>query len=229
MDASPKHDAATGKPLLERKPLLRATSPQLKELRQLRVAVVHPDDADGRLLVQQLQRIGCQVQALWPPQPSLPEGTDVVFLAVRPDHLQLHHPWTRGEGENPPTAIAVVNYENPTVVCAVLELQVQAILPSPIRSFGLLSTLVLARRNHKESRQQQHRIARLQAKLLGQRRVTEAKSILMQTHGIGEDQAYEMIRAQAMSRRSSVEDVAQAIVHASEILSLGKGSGRPPP
>ena len=41
----------------------RATPPQLKELRTLRVAVLHPDDADGRQLTQQLQRIGCQVQA----------------------------------------------------------------------------------------------------------------------------------------------------------------------
>ena len=228
MDAAPNKEtgsAATGRPLLERKPLLRATSPQLKELRQLRIAIVHPDDADGRLLAQQLQRIGCQVKAIWPPQPSLPEGTDVVFLAVRPDHLQLNYTWTQGEGESPPTAIAVVNYENPTIVSAVLELQVQAILPTPIRSFGLLSTLVLARRNHKESRQQQQRIAKLQAKLLGQRRVAEAKAILMQTHQINEDQAYDMIRAQAMSRRSSVEEIAQAIVHASEILSLGKGVG----
>jgi AmiR/NasT family two-component response regulator len=47
----------------------------------------------------------------------------------------------------------------------------------------------------------------------------------MQTHQINEDQAYDMIRAQAMSRRSSVEEIAQAILHASEILSLGKGVG----
>lgn len=226
MDSAPNKDACgdPGRPVPERKPLLRATSPQLRELRQLRVAVVHPDDADGRLLTQQLQRIGCQVQAIWPPQPGLPEGTDVVFLAVRPDLLPMHFSWT--QCEDAPTAIAVVNYENPTIVSAMLELQVQAVLPSPIRSFGMLSTLVLARRNHKESRQQQQRIAKLQTKLLGQRRVAEAKAVLMQAHGIGEDQAYEMIRTQAMGRRTSVEDIAQAIVHASEILSLGKGPGR---
>lgn len=40
---------------------LRATAPQLKELRTLRIAVIHPDDGDGRLLNQQLQRIGCLV------------------------------------------------------------------------------------------------------------------------------------------------------------------------
>ena len=81
---------------------------------------------------------------------------------------------------------------------------------------------------HKPGERREHmqqRIAKLQAKLLGQRRVAEAKAILMQTHQINEDQAYDMIRAQAMSRRSSVEEIAQAIVHASEILSLGKRVG----
>ena len=51
----------------QRNSALRATPQQLKELRTLNVAVIHPDDADGRQLTQQLQRIGCRVQAFWPP------------------------------------------------------------------------------------------------------------------------------------------------------------------
>eukprot|EP01032_Pedospumella_encystans_P031633 gene31633-35715_t len=60
---------------------LRVTPPQLKELRLLKIAVIHPDDSDGRQLTQQLQRIGCQVQAFWPPVQALPEGIDVAFMA----------------------------------------------------------------------------------------------------------------------------------------------------
>ena len=121
----------------------RATPPQLKELRTLRVAVLHPDDGDGRQLTQQLQRIGCQVQAFWPPIATLPEGTDVVFLAVHPEVTQLEFEWARAE--SPPTCIAVVNYENPTIVETVLRLGAKAVLPAPVRSFGLLSALVIAR------------------------------------------------------------------------------------
>ena len=121
----------------------RATPAQLKELRLLRVAVLHPDDTDGRQLTQQLQRIGCQVQAFWPPVPALPEGIDVVFLAVQPEISQMEFDWTKAE--NPPTCIAVVNYENPTIVDTVLRLGAKAVLPSPVRSFGLLSALVIAR------------------------------------------------------------------------------------
>lgn len=197
----------------------RATPAQLKELRLLRVAVLHPDDADGRQLTQQLQRIGCQVQAFWPPVPTLPEGIDVVFLAVQPEILQLEFDWARAE--NPPTCIAVVTYENPTIVDTVLRLGARAVLPAPVRSFGLLSALVIARTVSGEIQGQARRIRKLEAKLNGARCIAEAKSILMRTRNVSELQAYDLIRDQAMSKRVTTEDIAAAIVNANEILSMG--------
>jgi len=196
----------------------RATSQHLKELRQLHIILMHPDDADGLLLAQQLQRIGCQVRSVWPPVQQLPGDPDIVLLAVRPDFLHLLMPWA--SGEQAPALVAVVNYENPTIVSAVLELKAQAVLPSPIRSFGLLSTLVVARQIHKEHRQMQQHVHKLQNKLLGQRRVTDAKAILIATHQVSEDRAYEMLREQAMKKRVSVEEIAQAIIGASELLGM---------
>jgi AmiR/NasT family two-component response regulator len=60
---------------------------------------------------------------------------------------------------------------------------------------------------------------------MGQRHVAQAKTILMRTHQVSEDQAYDLIREQAMNKRSTIEDISIAIVNASEVLSLGqKGS-----
>jgi len=72
---------------------VRSTPQLLKDLRTLKIVVFHPDDSDGRQLTQQLQRIGCQVQAFWPPLPSLPEGVDVIFLAVRPESVATDFAW----------------------------------------------------------------------------------------------------------------------------------------
>ena len=94
--------------------VMRATPSLLKDLRTLRIAVYHPDDADGRQLTQQLQRIGCQVQTFWPPAPTLPEGLDAVFLAVRPDVIDLGFEWAKSD--DGPMVIAIVTYENPTIV-----------------------------------------------------------------------------------------------------------------
>ena len=198
---------------------LRVTPPQLKELRALKIAVIHPDDADGMQLTQQLQRIGCQVQAFWPPVQVLPAGIDIAFMAVRPDIIGLRFEWT--QREDAPTVIAVVTYENPTIVDAVLALGAQAVLPSPVRSFGLLTALVLARETHKENRSLTRRLRKVEAKLLGARHLADAKAVMMKTHAISEIQAYDLIREQAMSKRTTVEEIAAMIVHASEVLSLG--------
>ena len=198
---------------------LRVTPPQLKELRELKIAVIHPDDADGIQLTQQLQRIGCQVQAFWPPVQVLPAGIDIAFMAVRPDIIGLRFEWT--QREDAPTVIAVVTYENPTIVDAVLALGAQAVLPSPVRSFGLLTALVLARETHKENLFLTRRLRKVEAKLLGARHLADAKAVMMKTHDISEAQAYDLIREQAMSKRTTVEEIAAMIVHASEILFLG--------
>jgi AmiR/NasT family two-component response regulator len=202
-----------------KRPTLRVTPTQVKELRTLRIAVVHPDDSDGRQLTQQLQRIGCQVQAFWPPVQTLPEGIDVAFVAVRPDLIGQRFEWTRSE--NAPAIVAVVNYENPTIIDVVLELGAGAVLPSPVRSFGLLSVLVVVREAHKESRSLARRLRKVEAKLLGMRSLADAKAILMKTHDLSESEAYDLIRDQAMSKRTTTEEIAAAIVNANEILSLG--------
>ena len=198
---------------------LRVTPPQLKELRALKIAVIHPDDADGMQLTQQLQRIGCQVQAFWPPVQILPAGIDIAFMAVRPDIVGLRFEWT--QREDAPTVIAVVTYENPTIVDAVLALGAQAVLPSPVRSFGLLTALVLARETHKVKQSLTRRLRKAEAKLHGARHLADAKAVMMKTHNISETQAYDLIRDQAMSKRTTIEEIAAAIVHASEVLSLG--------
>ncbi|PTX03465.1 ANTAR domain-containing response regulator [Pararhodobacter aggregans] len=190
----------------------------LRELRALRVAVFHPQDSDGEQLTQQLQRIGCQVQAFWPPLPEPPADTNVVFLAVRPDVIKLEFPWSKAE--NAPTIIAVVNYENPVIVDALLRLGAKSVIASPVRSFGLLSALVVARHVSEQARTKDRQIARLEGKLFGIRKVSEAKSILMETRGISDKEAYQVIREQAMSKRVSTEEIANAIINANSILSF---------
>ena len=192
----------------------------LKELRSLKVAIFHPDDSDGQLLTQQLQRIGCQVQAYWPPLPALPDNLDVVFLAVRPDSIDFGYEWAKGE--DCPTIIAVVTYENPTIIQAVLRIGAAGVLPSPVRSFGLLSTLVLARESTVTAKTAAKRIRKLEAKILGIRRINDAKEILMRTRNISESQAYDLIREQAMNKRVSTEEIASAIINANEIFSSSK-------
>lgn len=198
------------------------TSRLLRELRSLRVVVFHPSDHDGEEIIRQLQRIGCQVKAFWPPLDVVPDEVDLVFLAVRPEVLAHDYSWLKMEPT--PPLIAVVNYENPTIVEAVIKVTAHGILASPVKSFGLLTSIVVARQLAAKEREQAKHIDRLEQRLAGIRRLTKAKAILMQTRDISEDQAYEIIREQAMSKRVTTEEIATAIINANEILGFKKGS-----
>ena len=198
--------------------LQRSTPDLLRNLRNTRVMVFHPKDADGEMLAQQLQRIGCQVITMWPPLPDLPDTVDFVFCAVGPDHPPVDGSWMGGETSVP--VIAIINYENPTVVDAALRLGAQAVLTSPVRSAGILSSLAMAKQMHTELRELRRRAVRLEQKLLSANQISEAKAILVRTRSISDSDAYRVIREQAMSKRVATEEIARAIIHADGILSF---------
>lgn len=196
----------------------RSTPELLKDLRSLRVAVFHPRDNDGEQLIRQLRRIGCQVQAFWPPSAELNETFDVAFLAVNPETITLDLPWIKGD--DAPIRIAVVNYENPTIVDGMLRLGASAVIATPIRSFGVLSTLILARHLARDLLLQRKRVVKLEAKLGSIRKISDAKNVLMSSRKLSEEEAYAAIRDQAMVKRVTIEEIATAIVNANEILSM---------
>ena len=196
----------------------RSTPDLLRNLRNLRVLVFHPKDADGEMLAQQLQRIGCQVMTMWPPLPELPDTVDVVYCAVRPDHATMQCNWM---GEEPAIPlIAIINYENPTIIDAAMRMGALALLTSPVRSTGILSSLAMAQHTHSELRELRRRLVRLQQKLLSANQVSQAKAILVRTRAVDDAEAYRIIREQAMSKRVAAEEIARAIIHADGILSF---------
>lgn len=201
-----------------REPRGGGTPRMLRELRSLRVLLIHPDDQDGRELSAQLQRIGCQLRATWPPQEQLPDEVDLVFFAMRPEVMSMDLPWRKRE--DLPPIIAVVNYENPTIIEAVLRLKATAVVASPVKSFGLLTSVVLARHLAEERQEQRKYVGKLEQRLNGLRKIAKAKQILMTTRGLSEEDAYKVIRDQAMAKRMTTEEIADAVINANEILGM---------
>lgn len=197
----------------------------IKELRDLSVLVLHAPDADGTALVDHLNRIGCRVEARWPPPRKLPAVVDVVFVAIERD---LHARVTRllrGSADDGPAVIAVVDYENPATLQLVLETRSLAVIGKPIRPFGLLANLVMVRATWLERSRLQQRVAALEAKIAGQKKVAKAKAILMEYQQLTESEAYRSIRAQAMAKRTTTEAIAEAIINANDLLQYRAKSG----
>ncbi len=192
----------------------------LSQLRGLRVLVIHRDDGERESLVQHLNRIGCRVTAVWPPPETFDHPVDILFFsinhAVRERFMKLSKSW----GDSPPTLLALVDYEDPSTLQLVLESGAVASVGKPIRPFGLLTNLVIARSLWQQHRDTESKVAKLEGKLSGIRKINKAKAILMRSQAISEEEAYNSIRAQAMSKRVSMEEIAVAIIHANELLSF---------
>jgi len=191
----------------------------LKDLRGLRVHVIHPPDEERISLVEHLRRIGCSVETVWPVPADWP-AADIVLLAIEQDaraeivRLLKTDPHTR------PTLIAVVGYENPSTLQLVLESGAVAVVERPIRPFGLLTNLTIARSLWLEREEARKRFAKLERKLSGIQKIQKAKSILMENQGLSEEDAYQSIRRQAMAKRVPMEDMAVSIINAAELLNF---------
>jgi AmiR/NasT family two-component response regulator len=185
------------------------------ELRGISVAVIHPPGADCNVLLDQLRRIGCPVQSLWPYPPAPPSETDVVFVLV-PTERGSEPLWSGVDSDA--VVIALVEYENPTVLKGILDLNAQAVINKPFRPTGVLSTLILARSTKGYQDRLLSKVKKLEETLRSRREIERAVKLLAERQGVTDIQAYEQIRRQATTKRIAILEVCSAINSAGSVL-----------
>lgn len=192
----------------------------LQDLKGLRVQVIHPPDAAGLALVEHLRRIGCSCETTWPLPDAINPSAVVVLVSIEQENRDKILSLFRPVEPSDPALIAVVTYEDPSTLQVVLECGALAVIERPIRPFGLLTNLTIARALWLERQNASKRIRKLERKLAGNNRILRAKNILMETQGLSEQEAYENIRRQAMAKRVPMDDLASAIINAHELLTF---------
>ena len=187
----------------------------IEDLRGARVLVIHPRDAESEALIDQLRRIGCNVKGVWPPPLTIPHDIDTVFQLVETSEDTV---FPTSSNEHPLTLVAIVDYENPTILKRLLDSNAHGVVNKPIRSFGILSSLVLARSLRGYTRRLEGKVQKLEETLKARRDVDKAVKILVGLKKVGEFEAYELIRQQATQRRLAMADIAVSIINAQETL-----------
>ena len=185
------------------------------DLRGIEVAVIHPAGPDCTVLVDQLKRIGCKVTAIWPCPATLPPQTAVVFMLISAEHAG-GSPWSATDSSA--VLIALVDYENPTVLKGLLEANAHAVISKPFRPTGVLSTLILARSVHGYEQRLLNKVSKLEETLRSRRVIERAVKLLAERRGINDVAAYDHIRRQATNKRVSIVEVASMVINASDVL-----------
>jgi AmiR/NasT family two-component response regulator len=191
----------------------------IRNFRSLRMLCLVPPGPESDEFIQHLKRMGCNVDLQWPPPHDLPDNLDVVFLAVRPViEEDIAFNWKPDQMRA--ALIALVDYENPLIVEATLHLKAQSTIGMPFRSFGVMIDVLLSVANFKRERALLLKAQRLASKINMLAEIEKAKSIMAEKYGIDGDFAYEIIRKQAMNRRTTIESIARTIVAGNDILNL---------
>lgn len=193
-------------------------SDPIQDLRDLHALVVHPRDRSADELLQQLNRIGCNFDLSWPLPKTLPEKFDFVFVDVT-DQSAAKLKSFIGSSPKLPCIVAIIGYENPSVLDVIFEIGAHSVLMKPVRAAGVLSSMLMARRFQQEQLRFGKDLTKLREKLENVQKVNDAKFILMRHRGITEREAYDLIRKQAMAKRTTTTEIAQSILNAESILS----------
>ena len=190
----------------------------IHSVRDLNVAVIHPKGKTSDDLLRQIHRIGCTYEGIWPIPDALPKGINVLFVNVDETSPRQIKPLLSKAKDEHPAIIAIIEYENPSVLEGLFEIGAHAVITKPVRAAGVMSSILMARRYWSESRKSEKDILKLKAKLENVQKVHDAKAILMRHRGLSDKQAYAIIRKQAMAKRATTLEIAQSIINADGIL-----------
>lgn len=189
-----------------------------QNLRNLNVMIFHQHDKMADELLQQIHRIGCSFKTIWPIPDTLPQRADFIFVDMIDDSAKRMKSLLHRSNSNGPAIIAIIPYENPSVLDEIFEIGAHAILTKPLRATGVMSSMLMARRFCAEQNRFKQDLGKLRLRLENLQNVNDAKFILMRHHSINDKDAYAIIRKQAMSKRVSIIEIAQAIINADGIL-----------
>ncbi len=195
----------------QRRPARSTTA--LRELNSLRVLLLHPQDAESRLLMSHLRRIGCAPIQQWPLPARLDTEADVVVLPIEEDQRDAILCLADSLTELSPPLIGIVEYENPATLQLVLQSGCTGVIERPVRPFGLLTQLLLTRTAWRQQAASLAHVRKLEGRYAAVSKVATAKALLIAREGITEHEAHRQIQGRAMTTRSSLEDTAQTIIN----------------
>ena len=189
---------------------------------QLKVVVVEDDPTIRQNFKETLERLGHLVVG------EATNGAEMVrsVLTLEPDVVvfDIHLPRLNGLDalrqiyqERVVAAVAITADRDQDLVRRALEEHVLAYLVKPVEAEQLGSALVIAWARFEELRQLNNENASLRLSLQNRKVIERAKGVLMKRYRWSEGEAFRRLQRGAMNRRTSMADLAQAILNGTEV------------
>lgn len=187
----------------------------MRDSSALSILVCCERDGEGDMLMREFGRTRARVTHMSPMPRPLPPDFDVI-VADFSEGLADQLPWMPGEASA--ALILLLPQHGRYDERRVRDCSPDGVLFRPLQPHMVRTVLLTARSHFSYIRRLSTRIARLEEHLRAMRDIERAKTILMTSRQLGEDEAYAFIRQQAMERRITVAAYASAIIDSHKLL-----------
>jgi len=111
-----------------------------------------------------------------------------------------------------------VDHSDETMIRAAVDAGVSAYIVDGLRKERVKPIVDMAISRFDAFDRLQRELAAAKNELAARKLIDRAKGILMQTHGISEDEAYGRLRQTAMNEKRKIADIAQSLITAAALL-----------
>ncbi len=190
----------------------------------LRILVVEPDPERAHSIIDALTAEGWtnlhvvgDVTALDRKMKTLSPDIVLIDLA-NPDRDTLEHISMVSDAKSRPVAMFVDKTDD-TMTQAAIQAGLSAYVVDGLHMNRIKPVIETAIARFQVMRKMQTELDAAKRALADRKTIDRAKGLIMKARGIGEDEAYALLRKSAMDQGKKVIDVAQALVTASDLLS----------
>ena len=189
----------------------------------VRVAVVDDNSVRAAILVDGLREAGVADVVVIPTTVSLVRrladiDPDVVIIDLaNPSRDVLEQMFQVSRVVSRPVAM-FVDHSDESMIRAAVDAGVSAYIVDGLRKERVKPIVDMAISRFDAFDRLQRELAAAKNELAARKLIDRAKGILMQTHGISEDDAYGRLRQTAMNEKRKIADIAQSLITAAALL-----------
>ena len=194
----------------------------------LRILLAEDEPAVAAAVEQQLRALGHEVVA------EAGTGREAVGVAkqTKPDLVVMDIMMPDGDGleaarqiaeQSPTPVVFLTGHFDEDLLEGVVAAGGLAYLLKPASSDQLQAALTLAQRQFQQMEDLRDQTRRLEQALEARKLVTRAKGLLMQRHGLTEEEAHRRMQKEASRSNMKLVDLARAILDASSFVGEGDG------
>ena len=171
--------------------------------------VLHRPDSNSETLLRQLESLGLTVRRKWPAYDVSAEEMDVVFFDADLGYDGLFA-WPATHAPIP--LIAVMGSEAPGRIEWTLAQGPSAYLIKPIGSTGVFSALAIAFHTFEVQQRLHKTLTDLTRSVEARPILFKAILVIMKVFGVGDAEAYQMLRTVSMKQRVSIQELSSLII-----------------